>query len=320
MKAKVRALLKVCLRAAVSLGLLLWLFQRVDARDVFSSFGTIAPVVWFSALALYLVSQVLSSMRWFILARTLEFGGRLLTYLKFYFVGMFFNLFLPSAIGGDVLKAFFLSRGGNSRLKATYSIFCDRLIGLWAMFVLGAGAAIISPAILPGRFRLILMVCAGGMSLGVIFMPLFQKILSLVFPVLAERLTSVLIYWQSPERLASAFGLSMVLQFCGMYAVYLLARGLGLPCGPEFYFAAFPLVAVLTILPISLSGLGIREGGFVYFLGLKHVPPEKAITLSLSFFAVQAAAALFGGAGYLAGIHRVTVGRSAEDVQYTGRK
>ena len=298
------ALLKVGVRAAVSLGLLFWLFKRVSLGDVFASFATIAPAVWFSALFLYLVSQVLSSIRWFILARALGFEGRILTFLKYYFVGMFFNLFLPSAIGGDVLKVFFLSRGENNKLKAGYSIFCDRLIGLWAMFVLGAGAVLISPEILPGRFRMILVFSAVGMSAVFIFMPAFQKIMNIVFPVLSNRLTSVLVYWKRPSSLVSAFLLSLALQFCGMYAVYLLAKGLGLACPPEFYFAAFPLVAILTILPISLSGLGIREGGFVYFLGLKHVSPEKAITLSLSFFAVQAAVALLGGAGYLAGVHR----------------
>ncbi len=307
MKAGSKSSLKIFLRAAVSITLLAWLFQRVDVREVFSSFGAIPPASWLCAFFLYLVSQLISSTRWFVLARALDFGGRFLTYLKFYFVGMFFNLFLPSAIGGDVLKAFFLSRGGNSRLKATYSIFCDRLIGLWAMFVLGAGAALSAPEILPERFRMILLASAVGMSLGVFFMPVVRMILRRVFPVFSQRLSFLMVYWERPTSLLVAFLLSLVLQFCGMYAVYLLAYGLGLTCRPEFYFAAFPLVAILTILPISLSGLGIREGGFVYFLGLKHVPPEKAITVSLAFFAVQATAALLGGAAYLAGMHRETV-------------
>ena len=307
MKARIKSCLKTLFRAAVSITLLVWLFQRVDLKEVISSFGVIPAGTWFSAFLLYLVSQVLSSARWSVLSRALGFGGRFLTYVKFYFVGMFFNLFLPSAIGGDVLKAFFLSRGGNSRLKATYSIFCDRIIGLWAMFVLGAGAVIIAPGMLPDRFGMLLLASSAAMCLAVCFMPLIRDLLRKVFPVFYERLGFVMVYWERPRSLVVAFLLSLTLQFCGMYAVYLLALGLGLNCRPEFYFAAFPLVAILTILPISVSGLGIREGGFVYFLGLKQVPPEKAIVLSLAFFAVQAAAALLGGAGYLAGVHRETV-------------
>ncbi len=301
---KAKALLKAVFRAAVSIGLLLWLFRRVDVGSVFSSFGAIAPGVWCSAFALYLLSQVLSSIRWSILARALGFSGRMITYLKFYFVGMFFSLFLPSAIGGDVLKTFFLARGEKKKLKAGYSILCDRLVGLWAMFLLGAGAVIISPQELPRRFGAMLLITACAMTFGVLGMPLVKKMLAIFFPVLSERLDSMLVYWSHPRVIASALTLSLMLQFCGMYAVYLLGHGLGLPCTPEFYFSSFPLVALLTILPISLSGLGIREGGFVYFMGLKHVPPEKAITLSLGFFAVQAAAALLGGIGFLAGVHR----------------
>ncbi len=312
MKINLKGFFKICFRATVSLGLLLWLFQRVDVVEVLSSFSTIAISIWFYALMLYVGSQVLSSVRWFVLAKTLGFGGRLWTYMKYYFVGMFFNLFLPSAIGGDVLKAFFLSRGENTKLKASYSILCDRLIGLWAMFVLGAISALIDPDILPLRFRFMLILCALGMSMAVFLMPIFQKLIGIVFPVLSERLSFVLRYWERPRSLVYAFVLSLILQFCGMYAVYLLGMGLGLPCPPTFYFAAFPMVAVLTILPISLSGLGVREGGFVYFLGLRHIPPEKAITVSLSFFAVQAAAALLGGAGYLAGVHRDSVGGKNE--------
>jgi len=306
-KAKGKGLFKIFFRAAVSLGLLFWLFQRVNIEEVLSSFSTIAASVWLSAMVLYLTSQVLSSIRWFMLARALDFGGRFLTYLKYYFVGMFFNLFLPSAIGGDVLKAFFLSRGGNSKLRATYSILLDRLFGLWAMFVLGAFAAIFSPEVLPYRFRIILLASALAMTLFVAFMPFFQKLVRLLFPVFSGRFACVFLTLKRPSSLISAFLLSLMLQFCGMYAVYLLSQGLGLACPATFYFAVFPMVAILTILPISLSGLGIREGGFVYFLGLKHIPPEKAIAVSLSFFAVQAATALIGGVGYLAGAHKVTV-------------
>ncbi|RUM89635.1 MAG: hypothetical protein DSZ23_02990 [Thermodesulfatator sp.] len=311
MNARARRLVKLFLRVIVSLGLLFWLLHRVDPGKILASFRTIAPTVWLSAFVLYLISQVLSSIRWFVLARALGFAGRLITYLKFYFVGMFFNLFLPSAIGGDVLKAFFLSRGGNSKLRATYTIFFDRLMGLWAMFVLGACAAAFAPDVLPWKLRMLLFAVTVTMSLVLVFMPVFQKLINFLLPVFSRRLSSLLIYWQKPSSLAYAFTISLMLQFCGMYAVYLMAKGLGLSCRPEFYFAAFPMVAILTILPISLSGLGIREGGFVYFLGLKGVAPEKAITLSLGFFAVQAAAALLGGAGYLAGIHRETIGCSA---------
>jgi uncharacterized membrane protein YbhN (UPF0104 family) len=86
--------------------------------------------------------------------------------------------------------------------------------------------------------------------------------------------------------------------------VALLAEDMGLGPPLLFYFAAFPLVAIPTILPISFNGIGIREGGFIYFLGLKGISAEKALTLSLSVFAIHVAAGLLGGIAYSFGFHK----------------
>ena len=114
----------------------------------------------------------------------------------------------------------------------------------------------------------------------------------------------MLVFWKYPKSLVQCLGLSIILQLFGMIGAYLLGKGLGLGLGFGFYLSVLPLIAILTVLPISFSGLGVREGGFIYFFHLKGVPMEKAVALSLSVFAIQAAAALIGGIGYMAGIHR----------------
>ncbi len=311
---KLKGLGKFVFRIVVSVAILLWLFSRIDIRSVFTSFTTIPLPAWLGAYVLYLASQVVSSLRWFIIGRTLGFGGRFLTYLKFYFVGMYFNLFLPSAIGGDVLKAFFLAKGGNGKLKASYSILSDRLFGLWAMFIIGAIAVTLEPGNLPGKWRHLLMALALSMTAAALLVPLFRKFInrfvSRVEPnsSLAARalyaLEYMLVFWKYPASLIKCLGLSLILQIFGMVGAYLLGQGLGIGLGLGFYLSVLPLIAILTVLPISFSGLGVREGGFIYFFHLKGVPMEKAVALSLSVFAIQAAAALIGGIGYMAGVHR----------------
>ena len=295
----------------------MWLFSRIDIGAVCAAFASIPFFYWFAAFFLYLSSQIISSIRWFIIARTLGFGGEFLTYLKFYFVGMYFNLFLPSAIGGDVLKAFFLSRGGNGKLRASYSILCDRLFGLWAMFIIGAAAVILSPHLLPGKWCHLLLILAVSMTGCAISVPFFKRLANVMstrmrpgwcisarfFPALEY----MLVFWQRPASIFYALGLSLILQILCMTATYLLGHGLGIDLCYGFYLSVLPLIGVLTVLPISLSGLGIREGGFMFFFHMKAVPMEKALALSLCFFAVQAAAALIGGMGYMAGVHREVV-------------
>ncbi len=305
------------LRMAISAVILTWLFSRIDVGAVFSAFSKIPWPAWALAFALYLSSQILSSLRWFIIGRTLGFGGRFMTYLKFYFVGMYFNLFLPSAIGGDVLKAFFLAKQGNGKLKATYSILADRIFGLWAMFIIGAIASLISSDGLSGKWRHLLLFLALSMTGAAMLVPFFIKIIN----SLGERLTSgrgivarillaieyMAAFWRYPKSLFYALGLSILLQLCGMTGAYILGMGLGIGLGYGFYLSVLPLIAVLTVLPISFSGIGVREGGFIFFFHAKGVPMEKALALSLSVFAIQALAALIGGIGYLAGVHRQAI-------------
>ena len=113
-----------------------------------------------------------------------------------------------------------------------------------------------------------------------------------------------LVFWEKPKAMFAGLSLSFVLQALGMGAVALLANDMGLGPPVLFYFAAFPLVAILTVLPISFNGIGIREGGFIFFLGLKGISAEKALTLSLSFFAIQIASSLIGGLAYALGFHK----------------
>jgi len=298
---------KTSLRIAVSISLLGWLVMSSDPQGIADALLDISPLAWVVAFGMYLASQVLSGLRWAILARTLDFSGQWTTYLGYYAVGMYFNLFLPTSVGGDFLKVFYLSRSESRRLRAAYSVLADRLIGLAAMFLLGAGAVMLHRGLLPARFSTVLL-GAGGLTLFLLFaLPRISRMISARWTEIGRRIDILLVFWKRPDCITSAVGLSLVLQALGMGAVALLAHDMGLPPPPSFYFAAFPLVAVLTLLPVSFNGIGIREGGFVYFLGLKGVPAEKALILSLSFFGIQVAASLIGGLAYLAGLHNRTL-------------
>ena len=291
-------------RLCVSAGLLWWLFSRFELKGILASFQELSPLVWLVAALMYLTAQILSSVRWFILSNTLSFPGQWRTYLVFYFVGMYFNLFLPTSVGGDVLKVHFLSRDGGRRLMAAYSVVGDRLFGLLAMVLLGAGAVGLRPDILPGHFVTALWIGGIVILCGLVGLPVFHRILGGPWPKLVERLSSVLVLWQRPQKIFAVLGLSFCLQSLGMGAVALLGGGIGIEIPLVFYFASLPLINIATAIPISFSGVGVREGTFVYFLGIKGVQPEQALCLGILFFSVQVAASLLGGVAYALGFHR----------------
>src|SRR3989304_1613270 len=134
-----RSTLTFLLKAVVSLGLLFFLFAEIDVaqlRRVLSSAHLSYLAV---ALSGYFLGQIICSLRWALLARPLGFTNPFKDFAIFYFIGMFFNLFAPSTIGGDVGRVFYLARDGHRReepqrsgaaVSALISVLADRLLGL----------------------------------------------------------------------------------------------------------------------------------------------------------------------------------------------
>ena len=302
-------ILKVLLKVAVSAALLAWFLMRTDREQLASAFSAIPAWLWPVFLVMYVGSQFVSTTRWYLLAGVLGFSGRWLTYLNYYFSGMFFNLFMPTSIGGDVMKVFFISRGKGAREKilASYSVLADRLLGLCSLLVMGAIAVILSPDILPSPFSTLLVWSGAGVVCALFCAPLLERAVgSRLGPMVEKILRILLIFWKHPRVLVICLVFSAIVQAVCILICILIGREMGIDVPALLYFAAFPLVALLTMIPISFSGIGVREGGFVYFLGLHGVPSAQAMMLSLAFFAVQVAASLAGGIVYSTGGYKKT--------------
>lgn len=296
--------LKAFLRIGISILLIGFFFYKTDTEKLLVTIREITPWVWTSAFSLLLLAQIISVFRWKILSRAIGFLGSMTQFIVFYFSGMFFNLFLPTSIGGDVLKVFFLSRGEARKLPAAYSVLADRMFGLLTLVLIGAFTVLINPGLLPPFLRNFLWISGLG-ALGIILFPLkMHKILEKHFPKIASRVSMVIIYWKKPYVLTTAIFLSFLLQVLGIVALPVLAHSLQIDQPISLYFVIFPIVAIVTILPVSLGGLGVREGSFIYLLGLKGVPMEKALVLSLGFFFLHAALGLIGGLMYSLGLHK----------------
>lgn len=295
------------IRIGISAGLLIWLFSRFDLKGVLVYFEELEISIWVIASLMSLVAQVLSSIRWWILSNTFSFPGRWPTYLGFYFVGMFFNLFLPTGIGGDLFKVHFLSREEGRRFFAAFTVVGDRLFGLITMLLMGAAAVKIWPDLIPQPFSDFLYISALIILAALLGLPIFQRAIKGILPGVSRHLAGLLILWKRPRRLLSVLGLSFCLQALGIGAVALLGTGIGIKLPLPFYFVSLPLVILITLIPISFNGIGFREGAFIYFFGLKGVGAEPALGLGLLFFSVQIAMSLIGGVAYAAGLHRRSI-------------
>jgi uncharacterized membrane protein YbhN (UPF0104 family) len=295
----------VVLRLALSGALLGYLFSRLDRGELASAMAETQATGWLLAVLIYLVSQILSGIRWGTLARPIGFRLGWLRFQQLYFEGMFFSLCLPSSIGGDVIKALRLGGDGRGRILAACTVLADRVAGLLAIVIIGL------TALAHRRYGLELVE-----SLGAGFVLLAATLVGtrIMFALLnwpagripdhhpiAHMLERLLPYHHHPYVFWSAIGWSLVLQGLNVVTVMALGHALGLPLPAAAYCVAVPLVSLMTALPISLNGVGVREGGLVWVLAPYGVSEAQGIALGLLWFSVTVATGLIGGLVYLLG-------------------
>jgi hypothetical protein len=307
-------LVKLLLRWTVSIGALAWLATRVDWPHLAATVRGIEPGWWFAAFAVFLATQLTSGLRWQWMARPLGFGQPLGRFTQIYFVGMFFNLLLPTSVGGDAVRAVYLNGGSGRGAAAATSVFVDRLSGLLVLLMLACLATFVSPIPLRPEMLISIWGAAACAAVGLALLPAVTRVLARLESAGGHRSkfivrlgqmcgtlrTAVAIYQGRPRLLAATAALSLVVQLANVALVALVGRSIGVQVPLLFYGVAVPMVTLGTLLP-SINGMGVREAGTVLFLDAAGVPREAAMTLSFLWFGVQASASLVGAIVYLFG-------------------
>jgi uncharacterized membrane protein YbhN (UPF0104 family) len=288
------------LKLLVSGTLLALLAWRMDWARVGQHFAHLRIDLWAAALALYVATQVASSLRWQLLAQPLGFREPLSRYLRYYFIGMYFNLFLPTSVGGDVVRAWYLDGGSGRRLAAFLSTFADRFSGLLVLLALACAAVILCPVAIPGWVALSVWAVAGCGLLGVATLWLFRRWLK-KFHSARHLLNGVRLYIGKYRLLWLTSGLSFLVQAGNVALVWLLGQAINVEVPGSYYWILVPMISLLTLLPISINGLGVREAGVVLLLAPFHIDRATALSLSFLWFSIFTAASLMGGAVYLFG-------------------
>jgi glycosyltransferase 2 family protein len=283
--------------SAVFLGVLLHEADLGDIGHVLA--GASLPWV-FGAFAGYLLSQLVSSVRWYLLARPLGFREPLWRFVSYYFSGMYLNLFAPSTVAGDIGRALFLARG-RRRAHALTTVLADRGIGLVALIWVGAAAILLVPGYpLPAIARWAALLTPPLTAVGWLWGPLIAvRILPAGnrWRAFVER--DLAPYWKDPQLLGASFAVAGVFHTLQIATQVMLAYAIGMRVAWPFFFVFVPIVNLIGMLPISFSGIGIREGGYWYFLSLVGVDREAAVALGLLSSAVVLASGVAGAPAFL---------------------
>lgn len=294
-------------KGLVSLGLLFFLLKIVDLKSLRESLMGMDLIYLFLGTVAMFIMLILASLRWRICLLPQEINLSLGDTLNYSLIGFFFNNFTPSTIGGDVAKGVIVSRFSKRKLGTVISILMDRLIGLLTTGIFAIFALVISFRVsLPVRIRLVILlfVCiVGGLLFLVLHRGISHKIAgamsSMHFQNLADKVISVSdsfsVYRTYPGCIKNALGLSLVTQLGNIFINYLLALGLGMELSFLYFVVFIPLIMAIMSIPVSLNGLGLREGAYVFFFNLVNISKEKSLALSITYYAVILAMSLIGG-------------------------
>jgi len=298
----------------VSGGLLYVPLGRVDLDRLWHVART-ASVPWLTvALVLFGVSTMVSAWRWGLLLSAQGIELRFPTLASSFLVATFFGNFLPSNIGGDVMRIRDTARAAGSKTLATTVVLLDRGLGLLGLvFVAALGATLAahaSEAIGPiGPGILWAMLAAG---LGVLFPALLKPhgVARLLRPLQRlhqewvteriDRFTEALERFRAaPGALVTCFLGAIVVQGLLVLFYAAIARGLGIPVSIAHLAILIPLSFIVQMAPVSVNGFGVREGIFTFYFSQLHLPIESALALSFIGAALIMLYSVSGAVAYL---------------------
>lgn len=299
------------LRPLAALALLAWLIHRIGPRSVLDALALFhsAPGCVAAALALTFLALLAGAVRWHLLLRALALPNPFAATFRAFFAGQFFNAFFFGACGGDLYRAYAAARRHPGReAEAAASVVIDRGIGLLATLAFGClsllpdlRARLADPAWRKASWLMLLFALAGAAATVAALTStpwhLAARLLpSRVHPLLSRLQTAFTFPRRNPRAAAIATLLSLANLLLLAAACHALSLALSLAIPWPQWLAIFPVITVLSAIPLTPGGLGIREALFVALLAPLGIPAAPALALSLLNYLAGTFWSLFGAA------------------------
>lgn len=308
MKTIFKKAVSILLRVGVSVALLVFLFRMVDKKNLFEIITHSNKPLLAAAFFTMLSTYVLCIFRWDMLLKAAEIHLPLSRVIISTAGGFFFNLFLPSTIGGDLVRSIDLAVHTKKTHEVVATVLLDRLSGFIGLvivallavlfgwdFVRDNPAALLSVAIIAAILVVVLLVLFNSL--------LYSKINKLLHSPQAGRIREFIkdlhqemhIFRHHKAIVVSNIMISVLVQVIGPVTFYIIALSLGIKINIFYFFVFIPIIGAITLLPISLGGLGLRDATTIFFFAKAGVGKDLAFAMSLvSFFFIVILGAMGG--------------------------
>jgi len=332
-KDKRKRLIFMMIRISIVAALILFMIYRVGQEKRWESFleylGQMNPFIFVLALGIFLFCSIIIGLRWWILLRPLSIDIKPYTAVKLYFLGWFYNIFMPGSVGGDLIRAGYATRHTEKKIEAVLSVFADRFLGLFSTLIIASCCYLIFTTQGGSKIAFDKGLSFQGLSDKGPFILWFISVLGIFFAIslmwgksrnilkkllfrglelakktLIKLRDTIFIYFKAPFTILIAFGLTVFVQMLTITAFWFLGKNMGIDIHIGYYFVFFTLTWVVGTIPISIGGAGVVEGALVIlFVQVAKLDESAAWAIALSQRAVWLLASLPGAIIHLMGAH-----------------
>ena len=271
--------LRIAVVVCVVIWEIFWVSREVGWGNLAAIFLQMNMWIFAAALGIFVFSQVLVGLRWWLLLRTQSIFIPFLAAVRLHFLGLFYNNFMPSSIGGDLIRAWYVTKHTDKKFEAVLSVFVDRVIGLastliiatffYLLFIRRQGKAIpfesqigiLKRALFWAIIVIAVLFCAfllhkRGRS---VLAKGWAYIRVPTIRIIIKFKDAIVIYSSKPLTILVVFGLTVFLQITVITAFWFLGVNLGVDVSIKYYYVFFTLGWVLGALPVSIGGAGVVE-------------------------------------------------------------
>ncbi|MCK5283461.1 MAG: flippase-like domain-containing protein [Nanoarchaeota archaeon] len=298
------------LRVMISIALIIFILLKVDLYRMLTGLKSVNPVFILLAFSTMVISLFVRSFLWktSLSVQKIKVPFRFLIYLNI--ISSFFNHFLPTSMGGDIVKAYKLSKYSKKNVKSITTVIVNRMSGFFALITLSVLGVILGFELIKETKIAIIVFTLLFISIACILF-IFNRRLVNKFGFIKRIISSFdkkgivkqfyesfYIYKSNKKKALFIYAIALLSQTIVMFYYLFIISSLSLNVPFLYLMIVVPIISILEMLPISLNGLGVREGAALFFFTKIGIDPASAVLIGIIIYMLRVFVGIIGGLVY----------------------
>jgi len=302
---------KILVKISISAVLISLILSKLDWSEFYDNAKSIRLSIFVIAVVLAFLEILVRALRWRLLLRVKGIKITMKQSISFILVGTFWGIFLPSSFGGDIAKMYDFSKYSSRTSDTVSSVFMERWSGVVSLSIISVSIVLLSNDNAIHNVRMIVLAVFGGIvvsslmifrnSLGQklsVFLGSRQGIIASTGEKIKQLISSIQEYKKYKMVCFHTLLLALVINFLRIVMNFVNAHAAGFAVPFQYFLVFIPLIILIMMIPASISGIGVREGSYLYFFSQVGMSPADAVMLSWLGFILVLVYAVAGGVLY----------------------